>query len=133
MFYRKEQEQILSAAYVEGMGYTLIEEDSSSYTYPVDGWIYAENLDAAIQYFANANKSTITLRQAKLALLNAGKLQDVINAIAALPEPQKTAAQIEFDYANDVERDSVLLNTIANAIGLTEAETDQLFAAAKLL
>lgn len=133
MFYRKEQEQILSAAYVEGMGYTLIEEDSSSYTYPVDGWIHAENLDTAIQYFANASKSTITLRQAKLALLNAGKLQDVLDAIAVLPEPQKTAAQIEFDYANDVERDSVLLGTIAAAIGLTEAETDQLFAAAKLL
>ena len=133
MFYRKEQEQILSAAYVEGMGYTLIEEDSSSYTYPVDGWIHAESLDAAIQYFANASKSTITLRQAKLALLNAGKLQDVINAIAALPEPQKTAAQIEFDYANDVERNSVLLGTIAAAIGLTEEELDQLFDSAKVL
>ncbi len=133
MFYRKEQEQILSAAYVEGMGYTLIEEDSSSYTYPVDGWIHAESLDAAISYFANAAKSTITLRQCKLALLNAGKLQDVINAIAALPEPQKTAAQIEFDYANEVERSSPLLTTIASAIGLTEEELDQLFDSAKVL
>lgn len=133
MFYKKEQEQILSALNVEGPGYTLIEEDSALYTYPVDGWIYAENLDAAIQYFANAGKDTITLRQCKLALLNAGKLQDVVNAINALPEPQRTAALIEFDYANEVERTSALLNTIANAIGLTETELDDLFNQAKLL
>lgn len=133
MFYRKEQEQILSALNVEGPGYTLIEEDSALYTYPVDGWIYAENLDAAIQYFANAGKSTITLRQCKLALLNAGKLQDVLAYIDALPEPQRTAALIEFNDTKDVERDSVLLNTVAAAIGLNEEQTDSLFAAAKVL
>lgn len=133
MFYRKEQEQILSALNVEGPGYTLIEEDSALYTYPVDGWIYAENLDAAIQYFANAGKSTITLRQCKLALLNAGKLQDVLAYIDALPEPQRTAALIEFNDTKDVERDSVLLNTVAAAIGLNEDQTDSLFAAAKVL
>lgn len=133
MFYRKEQEQILSALNVEGPGYTLIEEDSALYTYPVDGWIYAENLDAAIQYFASAGKSTITLRQCKLALLNAGKLQDVLAYIDALPEPQRTAALIEFNDTKDVERDSVLLNTVAAAIGLNEEQTDSLFAAAKVL
>ena len=135
MFYKKEQDQLLSGAWVLGAynQYHLTEETKDQYTYPVDGWIHAESLDAAIQYFANASKSTITLRQAKLALLNAGKLQDVINAIAALPEPQKTAAQIEFDYANDVERNSVLLGTIAAAIGLTAEELDQLFDSAKVL
>lgn len=133
MFYRKEQEQILSALNVEGPGYTLIEEDSALYTYPVDGWIYAENLDAAITYFANAAKNTITLRQCKLALLNAGKLQDVLAYIDAMPEPQRTAALIEFNDTKDVERNSALLNTVAAAIGLTPEQTDSLFAAAKLL
>lgn len=133
MFYKKEQEQILSALNVQGPGYTLIEEDSALYTYPVDGWIHAENLNAAIAHFASAGKSTITLRQCKLALLNAGKLQDVLTYIDALPEPQRTAALIEFDYANEVERNSALLNTVAAAIGLTPEQTDSLFAAAKLL
>ncbi|MDD2988937.1 MAG: hypothetical protein PHI64_08245 [Zoogloea sp.] len=133
MFYKKEQEQILSALIVEGPGYTLIEEDSALYTYPVDGWIHAESLNAAIAHFASAGKSTITLRQCKLALLNAGKLQDVLAYIDAMPEPQRTAALIEFDYANEVERSSVLLNTVAAAIGLSESELNELFESAKVL
>lgn len=133
MFYKKEQQQILTAETVIGNGFALIAEDAAQYTYPVEGWIYAADLDAAIAVFANLGKSTITLRQCKLALLNAGKLQDVIAYIDALPEPQRTAALIEFNDTKDVERESVLLNTVATAIGLTEAQTDELFAAAKVL
>lgn len=133
MFYKKEQQQILTAETVIGNGFALLADDAAQYTYPVEGWIYADSLDAAINYFANVGKSTITLRQCKLALLNAGKLQDVVAAINALPEPQRTAAQIEFDYANEVERDSPLLNAVAAAIGLTEAELDALFESAKVM
>ncbi|KAB2970344.1 hypothetical protein [Zoogloea sp.] len=135
MFYKKEQDQLLSGAWVLGayQAYHLTEETKDQYTYPVDGWIYAENLDAAIAYFANVGKSTITLRQCKLALLNAGKLPDVLTYINAMPEPQRTAALIEFNDTKDVERNSVLLNTVAAAIGLTPEQTDSLFAAAKFL
>lgn len=133
MFYKKDQEQVLSAAYVDGPGYTLIDENHDEYVFPIDGWIWANTVDDAITYFANTGKRTITLRQCKLALLNAGKLQDVVNAINSLPEPQKSAAQIEFEYANEVERSSPLLTTIASAIGLTEEELDQLFDSAKVL
>lgn len=133
MFYKKEDQQILTAEIVFGNGFTLVNEEAAQYQYPVEGWIHAADLDSAIAYFANAGKDTITLRQCKLALLNAGKLQDVDTAINSLDEPQRSAAQIEFDYANEVERNSPLLNAIAIAIGLSETELDELFNSAKLL
>ncbi len=133
MFYKKENDSVISAEIVATQGVTLTSDTYNEHIYPIDGWIWTDNINDAINYFANAGKNTITLRQAKLALLNAGKLNDTIAAIAALPEPDRTAAGIEFDYANEVERDSALLNTIALVIGLTEEELDDLFNQAKLL
>lgn len=133
MFYKKENDSVISAEIVATQVVTLTSDTYNEHIYPIDGWIWADNINNAINYFANAGKNTITLRQAKLALLNAGKLNDTIAAIAALPEPQRTAALIEFNDTKDVERDSVLLNTVAAAIGLNEEQTDSLFAAAKVL
>ncbi len=53
-FYKKEDSQILYAPnIVEGPNYVLSSADKDSYTYPIDGWIWAENLDGAIIFFAN--------------------------------------------------------------------------------
>jgi hypothetical protein len=59
-FYKKDETQILFAPnIVDGPGYMLVVADKDSYEYPVDGWIYADSLDAAIAYFAsNSNAST---------------------------------------------------------------------------
>ena len=75
--------------------------------------------------------TTVTMRQARLALLNAGLLDDVEAAIAAIPdETQRRAAQIEWEYAAIVERNSALIQQLAPALGLTEAQMDELFATA---
>lgn len=43
---------------------------------------------------------SVTMRQARLALLGAGLLDDVNSAIAAIPDPvQRKAAEIEWEYA----------------------------------
>ena len=73
---------------------------------------------------------SVTMRQARLALLAASKLAAVDLAIASLPSPQKEAAQIEWEYAATVERTSPLIEQLAPALGLTEAEMDALFASA---
>lgn len=77
--------------------------------------------------------TTVTMRQARLALLNAGKLADVASAIAALPSPQKEAAQIEWEYSQTVERNRPFVLVLAPALGLTEAQLDDLFTLAAAL
>jgi hypothetical protein len=70
---------------------------------------------------------SITMRQARLALLGAGMLDDVNATIAALPEPDKSAALIEWEYASEVQRHVGLVASMGAALGLTEADLDELF------
>lgn len=81
----------------------------------------------------NLVPSSVTMRQARLALLGAGKLDDVEAAIAALPEPQKTAAAIEWEYSNEVQRLNGFVSQLAPLLGMTEAEIDSLFIQAAAL
>lgn len=70
---------------------------------------------------------SVTMRQARLALHAHGKLAAVQDAINQLPEPPKTEAQIEWDYASVVERASPFVAMLTPAIGMTDAEMDELF------
>lgn len=73
----------------------------------------------------------VTMRQARLALLAAGKLAAVQDAINALPSPQKEAAQIEWEYSNEVRRHQPFVQALAPALGLNDAALDALFIAAQ--
>lgn len=75
----------------------------------------------------------VSMRQAKLALYAGGYLTAVESAIAALAEPQRTLAQIEWTSAAVVERNSATVGLIAAAAGLTEPQLDALFAQAATL
>lgn len=75
----------------------------------------------------------VTMRQARLALLGAGLLSQVDAAIASLPSPQKEAAQIEWEYAAVVQRNHGLVPAMAQALGMTESQIDDLFIAAAAL
>jgi hypothetical protein len=72
---------------------------------------------------------SVWMRQARLALLSIGKLEDVEAAIAQAG----AAAQIEWEYAHEVRRDAGLVIGIGAALGLTEAEIDALFIHASTL
>ena len=71
--------------------------------------------------------AAVTMRQARLALLGAGKLAGVTAAINALPSPQKEAAQIEWEYSQTVERNRGFVLLLSAALGLTDAQMDALF------
>jgi hypothetical protein len=73
---------------------------------------------------------SVTMRQARLALLGAGILSGVDTAIDALPSPQKEQARIEWDYSSEVFRDKQLVGMMTSALGLTDEQVDQLFIAA---
>ena len=74
--------------------------------------------------------ASVTMRQARLALMAAGKLATVEAVIASLPEPQQTSARIEWEYSNEVQRHNGFVSVIAPALGLDEAALDALFVTA---
>ena len=71
----------------------------------------------------------VTMRQARLALLSAGLLDDVEMVIAAAGR----AAQLEWEYAAVVERSGPIVAIVQQQEALTDAQIDDLFReAAKL-
>ena len=69
----------------------------------------------------------VTMRQARLVLLGAGLLGQVEASINALPEPQRSAARIEWDFSSEVHRDKPFVQLLAGALGLTPEQLDDLF------
>jgi hypothetical protein len=65
----------------------------------------------------------VSMRQARLALLGAGLLDTVNAGIKTMP----AAAQIEWEYAQEVRRDSPLVAALSAAFGWTAAQLDDLF------
>ena len=79
-----------------------------------------------------AVQQTITSRQGKRALVDAGLYQPALTALNALPEPDKTLAQIDWD-APTWQRSDPTLAAMAAALGLTSAQLDALFEQAATL
>lgn len=75
----------------------------------------------------------VTMKQARLALLAAGKLADVDTAISAMPATDSQAARIQWEYSAIVERRSSLVASLGSAIGLNDAQIDALFIQAQSL
>ena len=73
----------------------------------------------------------VTMRQARLALLGAGLLAQVNTAVANMPGAEGDAARIEWEYAQEVRRDSPLVAALSAAFGWTGAQLDDLFVLAK--
>lgn len=77
--------------------------------------------------------AAVTMRQARLALLGANLLSSVDTAIDALPEPTKSAARIEWEYSNELQRGNALVAALTPALALTSEQVDALFIAASAL
>lgn len=75
----------------------------------------------------------VTMRQARLALLGAGLLPMVETALNSLEEPQRSAALIEWEYAQEVKRDYPWVTQMVAVMGLTDEQVDNLFRAAAVL
>lgn len=71
----------------------------------------------------------VTMRQARLALYAAGLLNAVQTAITSAGQ----AAVIEWEYAQEVQRNAGLVPAMATALGMTEKQIDDLFFAAAAL
>lgn len=69
----------------------------------------------------------LTMRQFRLGLLGAGLLSSVEAAIAGLPQPQRDAALIEWEYATSVRRNHSLVTGLSASLGLTSEQIDALW------
>jgi hypothetical protein len=77
--------------------------------------------------------TVVTMRQARLALLQNGMLDQIAPAIESLPSPHKEAARIEWEYSQEVQRAKPLTGMMAAVLGLTETDLDELFTLASTL
>lgn len=71
----------------------------------------------------------VTMRQARLVLLNHDLLDDVENQITTMSK----AAQIEWEYSTHVLKTSELVQNIAQTLNLSESDVDTLFQEASQL
>ena len=110
------------AQWITGAAYDEYQAAPESLAALIAGW----EAVAKQQYY---DSSAITPRQARLALLNAGLLDAVEAYIATLSK----AAQVEWEYANEICRDHALLTQAASALGLTAEQVDALFESAARL
>lgn len=115
------------------MTFTVLEWDSATKTQkerpstPTEDTHRLKVLSAAVPV-----PSPVTMRQAKLALFQAGKLAAVEEAIDAMDEPDRTVAGIEWREATEVKRDWPLVVSLTPLIG-TEEDVDNLFRLAATL
>ncbi len=86
-----------------------------------------EALQADEMLARNPVPASVTMRQARLALLSFGLLDDVEAAINAMSDPARQAARIEWDYSNEVQRYNGFVEQLGPAVGLTAESTDELF------
>lgn len=93
--------------------YSIWDEDSKS-------WI--EDMELKKEYEKSLIPKTITLRQARLYLLSIELLDDLENIIN-----QNRAYQIEWEYANQIERESPLVKILGQTLNLDDTAIDNMF------
>lgn len=99
--------------------YSVWDEDTKS-------WI--EDIELKKEYEKSLIQKTITLRQARLYLLSINLLDDLENIIS-----QNRAYQIEWEYANQIERESPLVKILGQALVLNDERIDEMFTEASKL
>jgi hypothetical protein len=120
------------AAYARGEGpaelssLPLAAAWAAGFAWEGDG--YGVESDAPLAVLAQRPGMTISPFQARAALAAAGLLP----AVEALMEAPETPdlVRLAWEYAQEIRRSSPMLEAMAGALGLSEAEVDALFAAA---
>lgn len=93
------------------------------------GWLYDGELFTAPPTPPAVIPQTVTMRQARLALHNAGYLATVNAAISSAG----AEAMIEWEYSSIVDRNKALVAQMQVVLGLTDTEIDELFVTASQL
>jgi hypothetical protein len=91
-----------------------------------DGWLVKDKPEELLQGELNERRANhvCTMRQARLSLLRAGLLEGVESFIASLDNP---AITVEWEYAQEIHRDSQLVNSLSSELGISDSVLDDLF------
>ena len=135
-FYKKENEELMVAPnFVRSPNYDLLSENQSDYDYPVDGWYWFESLDEALLHFAaKVPTQGVSPRQIRQAMnrvpYGEGTLRDAVeSAIASANQDLKDW----WLYSTIFDRDNHQVQVMANALGVSTKELDDLWALARQL
>jgi hypothetical protein len=71
--------------------------------------------------------TTVTMRQARIALSRSGHLSQVESALAEMEGQEGEEARIEWEYATTFDRSHPLVIGLASSLELTEQDLDDLF------
>jgi hypothetical protein len=124
MFFKKDDNGIVSAEHVETPSAILSEGTKDEHTYPVDGWYSFASLDDAIAFYAGKkDTNSISPRQVRLELTAIGLRQSVESYVAASSQDVKDW----WEFSSSIERTSPLLITAATTLGLSSKQLDQFF------
>jgi hypothetical protein len=116
--------------------YVAFDEASEEYkalsTLPKDRrptFLSETNKDVVAYFKAQVRKVTsVTARQAHEALIRKGLYDNIVNAIAGIPDPvERQIADNWFQKSNAFDRSNETLKAISTAIGLTSNDVDNLF------
>lgn len=110
-----------------------LDDDSFSYLLPAGSVQITDEEAAAIREQNQPVPQSVTMRQARLALLQANKLHLVNAAVDSMQGAEGDAARIEWNYSNEVRRNQPITLLLAQTIGVSEQEMDQLFITAATL
>ena len=122
-FYKKEDDQLLSGNSVYGPGFTLLEQEHEAHTYPVDGWYWFANLDAAMLGMAGSGNTVCGPLQLRKALRQLNMIDAVKTVVASASEEIQEA----WEYASEFKRNDPMIEAIRVSLGKTEKEIDDLF------
>lgn len=92
-----------------------------------EGWLYADGVLSEPLPKPEPVPAAVTMRQARLALLDLELLNSIDEAINTMSEPDKTKAKIEWEYAAVVERNSDWVSDLGHQLGLSDTQIDDLF------
>ena len=99
--------------------------------YPIAIVVEPEFTDEELaQQIEDAKPKVVTMRQARLALLQSGLLATIETAIT---DGTDEAMKIEWEYATEVKRDWSSLIALTETLGMTSQELDDLFQLASTL
>lgn len=92
-------------------------------------WLSEGNTPLPADPVVSVIPSVVTMRQARIALNRADLLASVNAAVAVADEETKIA----WEFSTEVQRNFPLVQTLAAALNLTEAQLDELFTTAAAL
>jgi hypothetical protein len=89
--------------------------------------VFAANIKSVVK------PSSCTMKQARLALLQSGLLDQITLIIAGLTGVQGKKAQIIWEFSTIVDKHDALVQQLAPTLNLTDSQLDDLFALAVTL